>query len=291
MMTCGRRFLGALALVGMLLAAGGAGAQGTAAGTLARIRQDRTIRIAYREDAPPFSYLSKADTPTGFMIDLCLAVTDNIAKQLGLASLAISYVPVNTSNRFTAIEQHKADMLCGPTTATLARREVVDFSLSTFVDGAGMMVASDGPKSLKALAGHKLGVLAGTTTEEELRTALKNGGIAAEIVPVKSYEDGVAVLEDGKVSAFFAERAILAYLITTSKAPDRWLLSRNTLSIEPYALALPHGDENFRLAVDRALSEIYRSGEIAAIFRKAFGTEVQPGAALQALYLITGLPQ
>ena len=46
------------------------------------------------------------------------------------------------------------------------------------------------------------------------------------------------------------------------KAPGKLTLAENYLSVEPYALALAHGDEGFRLAVDRALSHIYRGGEI-----------------------------
>ncbi len=57
------------------------------------------------------------------------------------------------------------------------------------------------------------------------------------------------------------------------------MLAENYLSIEPYALALPRGDGDFRLAVDRALSHIYRSGEIAAIFKRTFG-DAKPGPDL-----------
>jgi ABC-type amino acid transport substrate-binding protein len=45
---------------------------GTAsAGTLDRIGRDKSIRIAYRDDAPPFSYKDKIGEPVGFMLDLC----------------------------------------------------------------------------------------------------------------------------------------------------------------------------------------------------------------------------
>jgi ABC-type amino acid transport substrate-binding protein len=67
------------------------------------------------------------------------------------------------------------------------------------------------------------------------------------------------------------------------------MLAENYLSVEPYALALPRGDEEFRLAVDRALSHIYRSGEIGPLFKRTFG-DAKPGQVLGTLYLITGLP-
>ncbi len=275
----------------LLVAAGGARAQEAPGGVLARLGQDGTIRIAYRVDAPPFSYLDKANTPVGFMIDLCHAVADNIARQLGRPTLKAIYVPVTAADRFTAIEQGKADLLCESTSETLSRREVVDFSLPTFVDGAGIMIRPGGPQNLQQLAGKKLGVLTGTTTEEELRASLKQAGVTADIVTVKTQAEGLAMLGSGKIAAYFADRATLAYFIATGQAPAQAILADNLLSIEPFALALPLGDEKFRLAVDRALSEIYRSGQIAAIFTHAFGAQAQPGPALKALYLITGLPE
>jgi len=287
-MTRGGAWLFGLAL---LIAAGGAQAQDAPGGVLARLRQDGTIRIAYRVDAPPFSYLDKADTPVGFMIDLCHAVADNIARQLGRASLKVIYVPVTAADRFAAIEEGKADLLCESTTETLSRREVVDFSLPTFVDGAGIMIRPGGPQDLQQLAGKKLGVLGGTTTEEELQASLKQIGVTADVVTVKTQAEGLSMLGSGKIAAYFADRAALAYFIATGQAPSQAMLANNLLSIEPFALALPLGDEKFRLAVDRALSEIYRSGQIATIFTQAFGAQAQPGPALKALYLITGLPE
>jgi ABC-type amino acid transport substrate-binding protein len=278
-------------LAALLLALAAVGAAGTAAATtLDRIAGDKTIRIAYRLDAPPFSYKNKSGVPAGFIVDLCRAVAKHLAAQLHLPSLAVDYVPVTASDRFAAIEEGKADLLCEATTETLARRQEVDFSIPTFVDGAGLLIRSDGPHSLKALAGQKIGVLAGTTTEEELHNTLADAGITAEVIPAKTHEEGLAMLDDGKISAYFADRSILVFLVQQSKAPQKLRLAENYLTIEPYALALPHGDEDFRLAVDRALSRIYRDGEITAIFAKSLGGNAKPSGMVETLYAIAALP-
>src|SRR5262249_54473 len=148
-------------------------------GTLDRVRQNGTIRIAYREDAPPFSYKDSLGEPAGLMIDLCKATAENLGKQLNLSSLNVEYVTVTAPDRFEAIQQHKADLLCEPTSATLSRRALVDLSIATFVDGASLMIRPDGPRDLLALAGRKIGVLAGTTTEQALRASLANAGLSA----------------------------------------------------------------------------------------------------------------
>src|SRR4029077_1133824 len=97
--------------------------------------------------------------------------------------------------------QEKADLLCEPTSVTLSRRQLVDFSIPTFLDGASLIVRADGPKKLNELTGRKVGVAAGTTTEESLRNSLKDAGIGAEVVAAKTHGDGLAMLEDGTISA------------------------------------------------------------------------------------------
>jgi len=260
------------------------------AGTLDRIGQEKAIRIAYREDAPPFSYKDKIGEAGGFMVDLCRAVATKIAAQRNLSDLKVVYVPVTAADRFEAITQQKADLLCEPTTATLSRREQVDFSIPTFLDGAGLMVRADAPKNLRDLAGQKIGVLGGTTTEESLRNSLKDAGVTGDVVTAKTHGEGLAMLDEGKISAYFGDRSILLFLVKDSKAPEKLRLSDDYLSVEPYALALPRGDSDFRLAVDRALSHIYRSGEIGPIFERTFGGKAKPSQVLQTLYLIASLP-
>jgi ABC-type amino acid transport substrate-binding protein len=260
------------------------------AGSLDKVRQDKALRIAYREDAPPFSFTDEAGLPVGFMVDLCKSVAKHIGEQLNINDLKVAYVLVTAESRFDAIENDKADLLCEPTSETLARREHVDFSLPTFVDGASLLVGGDGPSDFGALSGKKIGVLAGTTTEQSLRDTLARANIAAEVTPAKTHLDGLAMLDKGVIVAYFADRAILSYLASKSSDASKLRLADNYFSLEPYALALPHGDEDFRLAVDRALSHIYRSGEIAIVFAHTFGNQMQPSDVLKTLYSVSALP-
>ena len=165
-------------------AAGAALALGSAdAGTLDRVRQDKTFRIAFRDDAPPFSFTDSIGEPAGFMVDLCRSVVKNIAAELNIPDLKVSYVLVTAANRFDAITTGKADLLCEPTSETLSRREQVDFSITTFIDGASLLVAGEGPSDFGGLSGKKVGVLAGTTTEQSLRDTLASAGISGGRYP------------------------------------------------------------------------------------------------------------
>ena len=278
-------WLRALSFAASVLALGSA-----EAGTLDKVRQDKALRIAYRDDAPPFSFTDSTGLPVGFMVDLCQSVAKHIGEQLNISDLKVTYVLVTAAKRFDAIENGKADLLCEPTSATLSRREHVDFSIATFVDGASLLVAGDGPGDFGALSGKKIGVLAGTTTEQGLRDTLASASIAAEVVPAKTHEEGLAMLDKGEIVAYFADRAILSYLASKSSDSSKLRLADNYFSLEPYALALARGDEDFRLAVDRALSHIYRSGEIATVFAHTFGNDAPPSDTLKTLYLVSALP-
>jgi len=75
------------------------------AGTIDHLRQDNTIRVAYRRDAPPFSYQNGEEKPTGFIVDLCHAVVKRLSQQANIPSLNVSFVPVTVANRFDVISQ------------------------------------------------------------------------------------------------------------------------------------------------------------------------------------------
>jgi ABC-type amino acid transport substrate-binding protein len=261
------------------------------AATLDRLRASGVIKIGYRSDAPPFSYASSVDEPAGYTVALCREVAARIKEQLKLDKLSIEYVPVGAEDRFKAVEDGKIDLLCGATTATLARRERVDFSLPTFVDGASVLLRADGPQTFGDLEGRKVGVRAGTTTEEALANTVKDLKILVETVAVKDHKDGLAKLLNDEIGAYFADRAILFFLMAGSGAPEKLFLSEQQFTYEPYALALRKGDDAFRLEVDRALSRIYRSGAIATVFSSAFGASAKPTRELSALYRISALPE
>jgi ABC-type amino acid transport substrate-binding protein len=201
-----RIWLAAAFAIGLVMTVGVA-----SAGVLDRVAQEKAIRIAYREDAPPFSFKDKIGEPAGFMVDLCRAVAKKLSEERNLAGLNVIYVAVTAADRFEAITQQKADLLCEPTSVTLSRRQLVDFSIPTFLDGASLIVRADGPKKLDELAGRKVGVAAGTTTEESLRNSLKDAGIGAEVVAANTHGEGLAMLDDGKITAYFADRSILLF--------------------------------------------------------------------------------
>ncbi|MEM6440021.1 MAG: amino acid ABC transporter substrate-binding protein [Pseudomonadota bacterium] len=255
--------------------------------TLERIERTGEIRLAVRRDAPPHSWM-EAGAARGYSVEICLEAAKRIAKNDGLPGMAFVYVPVTAADRFEAIAEGRADLLCGAATVTLARRERVEFSLATFVDGAGVMLRAGEETDFSGLAGKRLGVLEDTTTARALRATLEGTGMAAEIVAQDAHDAAAAALLDGRIDAYFADHSILLFLAAAAADPTRLAIADNTLTVERHALALRKGDEAFRTAVDRALSQMHREGEMAAIFRRVF-PGARPGPGLAALLLLGGL--
>ncbi|HEY7687145.1 MAG TPA: transporter substrate-binding domain-containing protein, partial [Dongiaceae bacterium] len=172
----------------------------------------------------------------------------------------------------------------------LARRELVDFSLPTFLDGAGVMSRDAKPvERFEDLQGKRVGVLAGTTTERVLRSGLADLQIKAEIITVRDHREGIALLTGDRIDAYFGDRAILAAFLVQEPLPG-FRVAKQYFSTETYALALPRNDSPFRLLVDRTLAQLYRSGKVRALLTKTFG-RMKQDELLDALFLIHGLPE
>jgi len=260
-------------------------------GRLKTIRDSQAIGIAYRTDAPPFSFEANKEI-IGYSIDLCRRVVNAIERQLGISELKIRWVPVNGQTRFEAIAKGQADMECGASTVTLGRMKTVDFSSFTFIDGTGLIVkASLAANALSDLGGKKIGVISATSNEQALNDALKNRVINATVVPVKSREEGLEQVESGAIDAFASDRVLLIALVGKSKDPKGLAVLADALSFEPYAIGLPRGDWQMRLAVNSALAQIYRGGAIREIFGRWFGSLGRPGPVMETAFLFGALPE
>jgi ABC-type amino acid transport substrate-binding protein len=287
-MTLLRRLLPIAALAAVMLFP----AVTRAEATLDRIKASGTISLGYREASVPFSYVGNDREPWGYSVELCSKVAASIRKELKLADLKIRWVPVTSGNRISKLKAREIDLECGSTTATLSRMKEVDFSLIVFADGGSYMTRADsGIKNFGDLGGKKLAVATGTTTQKTITEALKRGNVAAEVVLVEDHDDGVAALAQGKVDAYASDRALLVGIALGSGNSSAFKLASEFFSYEPYALMLRRDDQDFRVAVNRELARLFRSGEILAIYERWFGAVAKPGPTLESLYFLNGLPE
>jgi glutamate/aspartate transport system substrate-binding protein len=245
---------------------------------LKTIASTKVIKIAYRTDARPFSFVNDKNEPVGFTIDLCKLVVGSIERQLGIGGLKIEWVPATVQNRFSVVASGKADMECGSSTVTLGRMKEVDFSNFIFVESTGLVVTKDSNiRQFTDMAGKKIAVASGTTNEKAIIAQLKQQKIEAAVISVKDGGEAIALLEGGKADGFASDKLLLVG--ARMKNPQALVMLPDDLSVEPYGIALPRGDWAFRLAVNTGLAQIFGTGQVVGLFQAWFdriGLQMSP---------------
>jgi len=260
--------------------------------TLDNIRKQGVIRLGYVDGAAPFSWADANGEPQGYSVDLCRVVADGIAEQLKRKELKVRWVKLTLQNRIDAVRKKQVDIECGTATWTFSRQRLVDFSLITFVDGGSILtrVQTDA-RRIGDFGGKRIAVIGGTTTETALRDSLKRGLIPAEVVLIKGRDEGLELLRQGQVDGLASDRTALIGVVVTRAAGDAFRLLEEDFSIEQYALMLPRNDADFRIAVNRALARLYRSGEIRRVYDRWLGPLGPPSVLLSATYFIQSLAE
>ena len=268
-----------------------------AAQTLDKVRKSGVITLGYIDGAAPFSYTDGNGQPQGYSVELCNAVAEGVAAQLKRQGLKVRWVKLTIQDRIDAVRAGKVDLECSTTTWTLSRQQLVDFSLVTFVDGGSLLVKSDAQLAhLADFGGKRIAAISGTTTERSLRQQLERRSVKAELVAIKTRDEGLALLREGQVDALASDRTALIGVVVMSRgAPGagaaNYRLLDQDFSIEQYALMLRRGDHDFRLAVNRVLARIYRSGDIEQIYGRWLGPLGPPSVLLSATYFIQNLAE
>lgn len=279
------------ALVASALFASTAGAE-QMPNTLGKIKAAKVINVAYASDSLPFSFVGANKQPAGYSIDLCKRVIARIGQVVGNPDLKVNWLAGSTPERLQMVRSGKADLECGNTTQTLARLANVDFSNLIFIDAGGVILRADSPaNSIADLAGKKIAVLKGTTTEKRLNAIARENLPNTTIVPITDANEGLAMLESGNVDAYAGDRIKLVGMAVQGNNVGKFVLLTEELSFEPYAMVLPRGDAALRLEVNRALTQVYQSGDIENIFAEWFGKIGRPTGLLAAMFLLNSIPE
>ena len=257
--------------------------------TLDKIRKTGVLTLGYIDGAAPFSYVDGNGEPQGYSVELCRRIADGIAAQLRRTGLKTRWVKLTIQNRIDAVRKGEVDLECSTTTWTLSRQSLVDFSLITFLDGGSLLVKSDAELGrLSDLSGKRIAVIGGTTTEH----ALAQRPHGAELVKIKTRDEGLALLREGQVEALAADRTtLIGVVVMSGRGAGSFKLLEQDFSIEQYAFMLRRGDHDFRLAVNRVLARVYRNREIEEIYARWLGPLGPPSLLLTATYFIQTLAE
>ncbi|MEO8506656.1 MAG: amino acid ABC transporter substrate-binding protein [Betaproteobacteria bacterium] len=241
--------------------------------TLRRIRETGALILGVRATSVPFSFLDAQKQPQGYSVDLCLRVADVIRSELKLPKLDVRFVPVSSSNRIPALVEGKIDLECGSTTNTRDRQKQVAFAYTTFVAGIKMLAKkSANVTAIEDLRGKTVVVTKGTTSEKILRAMNDERILKISIIESADHGESFKAVDDGKAVAFPMDDVLLYGLISRSKTPGDFAVVGKYLSVEPYAIMLRKDEPQFEKLVNRALIDLFQSGEIRRIYAKWFNT-------------------
>ncbi|MFZ6818153.1 amino acid ABC transporter substrate-binding protein [Undibacterium sp. Ji22W] len=246
-------------------------AEANAADTLARIKERKTIIIAHRAASIPISYLSEDSKPIGYAMDICGKVVERIKREIKVPQLAVSYLLVNPSNRFIAMQEEKADLECGTTANTAERRKQVAFTIPYFFSATRILTKADSTiKNWPDLSQKRVVILRGSTTANLLRQQTRLSDTALILIEVSTSSAAFDALLTGKADAVVIEEMSLAGLRATATQPEKWKIVGDGLGIEAQSIMLAKDDPAMKALVDKEVARMMNDGELSKLYDKWF---------------------
>jgi glutamate/aspartate transport system substrate-binding protein len=246
-------------------------------GTLKKIKDTGAITIGHRESSVPFSYYDDKQQVVGYAMDLCNKIADAVKKELKVDKLETKLNPVTSATRIPLIANGTVDLECGSTTNNLERQQQVSFTITHFVT-ANRFVSkkSANLKVVDDLKGKTIVSTSGTTNLKQITEIGAQKNLGLNILAAKDHAEAFLMVETDRAAAFVMDDILLYSLVAGSKAPNDYVISADALSVEPYGIMLRRGDAAFKKVVDTAMVNVYKSGEINAIYDKWFLKPIPP---------------
>lgn len=254
---------------------------------LDRIEQTGTVTMGFREGSVPFGYVDEKGSWVGFGLDLGYELHRALEEKFG-KKIELIKKPMNPKTRIPLVVNGTIDIGIGSTTITLAREEVIDFSLPYFLTGTRLLVPKNSPvKDFPDLAGKRVGMGSGSTANiKGIERAMAQGIIDPECKKMlfEEHNKGFLALQQGKIHAYFTDASILAGMKAKAANPDDWEIVGRYLTYEPYGLLLPENQGEWRDFVNDALIRAIKSGRFQAIYDKWFGPSGEVPLAMSDEY-------
>jgi glutamate/aspartate transport system substrate-binding protein len=247
-------------------------------GTLRKIQENGAIVLGVRDASIPFSFLDDNQNAVGYSVDLCNRVAEAVKKELKLPNLEVRKQVVTSSNRIPLIANGTVDLECGSTVNNLERHRLVAFSVTTFVVNTKFIAnKSSAIRNVQDLKGKTVVVTAGTNTAQKVNALNAQMNLGMTILQGKDHPESFMFVQTGRAVAFAEDDILLAGLAANSKTPDGFaLVAIDGMASDPYALMLRRDDPQFKRLVDTAITSVFSTGEINAIYDKWFAKPIPP---------------
>src|SRR4051812_19478787 len=246
-------------------------------GTLKKIKDTGAITLAHRESSVPFSYYDDKQQVVGYAMDLCGRIADAVKRELKLDKLEVKLNPVTSATRIPLIANGTIDLECGSTTNNLERQKQVSFTITHFVTANRFVSKKTADlKTVDDLRNKTIVSTSGTTNIKQITEIGAQKNLGLNILAAKDHAEAFLMVETDRAAAFVMDDILLYSLVASSKSPQDYVISADALSVEPYGIMLRREDPAFKKVVDGAMTALYKSGEINAIYDKWFQKPIPP---------------
>jgi general L-amino acid transport system substrate-binding protein len=241
-----KRFLllGGLAALALLAVAPTAMAQGSGSATLDAVKARGELACGVSGTVPGFALPDSQGVMKGLDADTCRTVA---AAVLGDAN-KVKFVPLTTTNRFTALQSGEVDLLVRNTTWTLGREANLGFEFAgiTYYDGTGFMVKTSlGVKSAKELNGATVCVQPGTSTELADADYFRVNNMKFTPVEIQDFAEIEKAFFSGRCDAFSTDGSQLATIRATQPNKEDYVVLPEIISKEPLGPVVRKGDDKW----------------------------------------------
>ena len=246
-------------------------------GTLKKIKDSGSITIGHRDASIPFSYYDDKQQPVGYAIDLCMRIVEAVKTELKMPKVDVKHQLVTSANRIPLMANGTIDLECGSTTNNLERQKQVAFTITHFVT-ANRWVAKKAAnlRTLQDLKGKTVVSTAGTTNIKGITEINAAQNLGLNIISANGHPEAFQMVETGRAAAFVMDDILLYSLTAQSRNPADYAISTEATSVEPYGIMLRRDDPGFKKVVDAAMTSLYKSGQITAVYEKWFQKPIPP---------------
>lgn len=245
-------------ILSLAIVCGLTGAAFAAESTFDSVKKRGTLVAGVKFDAPPFGFVNESGKNVGFDID----IAKHIAEKLGVK---LELKQVTSKTRIPMLQDGQIDLAICTMTHQRQRDEVIDFSITYFMDGQKLLVKKgSGIRSVKDLAGKAVATAQGSTSELNIKKAQPK----ARVLTFQEYPQAFLALQQGKVQAVTTDSTILLGL--KAGRPGYEIVGK-AFSSEPYAIGVRENDSKWRDSLNFILQEMWRDGTYRKVYEKWFG--------------------
>ncbi|MEF9942762.1 MAG: amino acid ABC transporter substrate-binding protein, partial [Burkholderiaceae bacterium] len=202
------------------------------------------ISCGVNTSAPGFSAADSQGRWTGLDVDFCRSVA---AAVLGDAN-KVKFVPLNSPQRFSALQAGEIDILARNTTWSLTRDASLGavFAAINYFDGQGFMVA----KKLKVDSAKKLNnatvcVQSGTSSEKNVADFFAANRMKYKTVVFDTTEATQSAFLSGRCQVYTTDMSDLAGARTRAPNPADYVILPEVISKEPLGPSVRRGDDEW----------------------------------------------